>query len=149
MISQWACFFKNDGFWFLICFTSLDIPIVDLNSPFSTIKADYVGIFQDDKFLLERESLMRCGNWCAYLPANFRRIIVFVPIEIYAFTWKLLKFIFWIKECYFHIMWKYEHATQNVIVVIVPDVFVSEWNNSPFIFDINNFKAFFLQISDC
>jgi len=58
MVPKGASFFKNDDFRFLVCITTLDFPSVNLNSPLSTIKANSIRIFQNDKFLLERKSLI-------------------------------------------------------------------------------------------
>lgn len=55
-------------------------------------------------------------------------ILILIPIKVNSFAVNNLKttftIIFWIEKCDFHVMWEYEHASQHMVVVVIPNIFV-------------------------
>lgn len=120
-------------------------PIVDLNSTFSGVITYCIGVFQYNEFLLKTKSFSCLTHQTS---TSFWLIIIFVPIEINSTASELFELVWGVKESDSHIVWKHKNVPQDVIVVVIPDVFVGKWNHSFPVFDVNYFKTFLFQISN-
>lgn len=147
MVSQRAFLIKYNCLRFIVSFSILYEPVVDLDSSLSTVEANSFWIFQDDKLLLKWDSILIILS--EYITSHLRWIIILVPVKVNSLAWQLWKLVACVKECYLHIMWKYKHTTQDMIVVIVPNIFISKRNHRFLLFDINDLETFFLKISNC
>lgn len=139
VVSKRTCFFKNNNIRLHFICTFLNHPIINLNSTLTIVKTDGVWIFKNNKFLL-KSARFHIHLFCCF--------IVFIPVEVYSFTWKLKEIISRIKKRNLHIMREYKNTPKDVVIVIIPNVFIGKWYYSLFLDNINHFKAFLFQVSN-
>jgi len=144
VVTERAALTEND--WF-IWLWGIDLPWVYLDSTFTTIEADGIRIFKYDKLLLELHIWSFSNLWKAICSSG--RIVILIPIIVYPFRIELLEAISAIKEADSHVVRKDKDVAKNVIVIVIPDILVGKLQHRLLRFDINNLKAFMLQVSYC
>ena len=141
MVSKRASFFEDNCVWLHLIFTTLHTPLIHLDTPLTIVKADCIWILQYNKFLLKSESSSFIGVFVGSL-------IIFIPIKIYSFARQLSELSTRIEESNFHIVGEHKHTTQDMIVVIVPDILICKRDYHLLQLDIDNLKALFTQVSE-
>lgn len=143
MVSQGASLGENNG-WGLLLFLDY-LPPVYLDSALAIVKADCVTVFENHELFLEGQGVrLRLGT-CLWLGA----IVIFVPVKINALATELFELIIWVKKGHFHVVREHKYVTQNMVVVIVPDILICKRHNCFFFDNVDYFETLFLEISSC
>jgi len=101
----------------------LQTPSINLNPSLSAIVANVVRVFKNHKLLCKSSPVDR---WSLRALIRLVVVVVFVPIEVNSSAVQSLKASGAVKESGFHVMREDENVSQNVVVVVVPNVVVGE-----------------------
>lgn len=73
--------------------------------------------------------------------------VVFVPVIVNSSCLYLVKVSRRVEESHSHVVRKHEDGAQHMVVVVVPDVFVSELHHALFALHVVDFEALALQVA--
>ena len=75
-------------------------------------------------------------------------VVILVPIKVDSSAIKSLEVISAVEESGLHIMRKHEYFTQDVVIIVVPDIIIGKRGHRFCGFDVDDFKAFLDHVSD-